>query len=386
MSNALRGEDGLRRADDALRRRPVAPAIPAFEHVRARAERRGASPSLWAGAGLALLLVVILVRPVTIERSPAASYARPFDLPAGVAVASPAGTLIAVTDATTLRIIDAVGHTIATAPALRYPRWLPDSSAIVGTLDRAGTGVDVPLPLVLVARDGTTTPLGIDLPATSLGSLAVAADGRALAVQDGAVVVRVATDGATRRTIASGVVVGWDARGRLLVRDGGSLIAFAESGEGVVLSVPALPARVDTRISPDGTAAIIAGTRGTLVIGDRDISPIAADLDTAPALWIGGRELVARAPDGALWAIDARTLARRPLAAVLDAEAWSSVRAISGGHLLWFRAASGHAHVVDLLTGADRVIDGLSATSTFQALSEERFLVTGREQLLITTR
>jgi hypothetical protein len=81
-----------------------------------------------------------------------------------------------------------------------------------------------------------------------------------------------------------------------------------------------------------------------------------------------------------------RSQVERDLVASLTDEGWSSLRAVSGGVAVWFRASAGEAHLIDLATGGERIVAGLSAASTFQPLAEGRFLVTGREALVIGAR
>src|SRR6185503_20588179 len=102
--------------------------------------------------------------------------------------------------ASSMRIVDLDGATVAASSAvLRYPRWLPDSSGLVGIIDRANAGVDVRLPLAVVERDGRVSLLGMDVPATSLAYLSISADGRSIALQDGTAIVMADRAGAPAR-------------------------------------------------------------------------------------------------------------------------------------------------------------------------------------------
>ena len=378
-------ERDVRVVDELLARAPRAPSVPPFEHVIARAQSRSRLLPLLLVAGLAALLVVIVVRPEQ-GGSPVASAARAIDIGAGVALAAPAGDVIAVTDASSTRIVDPDGATVAASNAvLRYPRWLPDSSGLVGIVDRANAGVDVRLPLAVVERDGRVSLLGMDVPATSLAYLSISADGRSIALQDGAAVLMIDRGGGGARTIANGTLVGWDAQGRVLVRDGASVVAVVPTdGSRHILATAGVPARVEARLSPDGSAAIVVGPGAAFSVQAAELVPLPASVSSTQ--WSGARELLGRRPSGQLFAYDVRSGAERGLVASLTDEGWSALRSVSAGVAVWFRAAAGEAHLVDLATGGERVVAGLSATSTFQPLADARFLVTGRETLLIGSR
>ena len=379
----MSGRD-MRAIDELLMRSPRAPSVPAFELVMARARRRSRLLPLVLAAGLAALLVVILVRPDQ-EGAPAASAARSIDIGAGVALAAPSGDVIAVTGASSMRIVDPDGATLAASNAvLRYPRWLPDSSGLVGIVDRADAGVDVRLPLAVVERDGRVSLLGIDVPATSLAYLSISADGRSIALQGGAAVVVIDRAGGGARTIANGTLVGWDPDGRVLLRDGASVIAIVVAdGSRRVLAAAGVPARIEARLSPDGSAAILVGPGAAFSVQVTELVPLPAAVSTQ---WLGARDLLGRRPSGQLFAYDVRSRLERDLVASLTDEGWSSLRAVSSGVAVWFRAPAGEAHLVDLATGGERIVNGLSATSTFQPLADGRFLVTGRDSLVIGAR
>lgn len=379
----MSGRD-MRAIDELLMRSPRAPSVPAFELVMARARRRSRLLPLVLAAGLAALLVVILVRPDQ-EGAPAASAARSIDIGAGVALAAPSGDVIAVTGASSMRIVDPDGATLAASNAvLRYPRWLPDSSGLVGIVDRADAGVDVRLPLAVVERDGRVSLLGIDVPATSLAYLSISADGRSIALQDGAAVVVIDRAGGGARTIANGTLVGWDPDGRVLLRDGASVIAIVVAdGSRRVLAAAGVPARIEARLSPDGSAAILVGPGAAFSVQVTELVPLPAAVSTQ---WLSARDLLGRRASGQLFAYDVRSRLERDLVASLTDEGWSSLRAVSSGVAVWFRAPAGEAHLVDLATGGERIVNGLSATSTFQPLADGRFLVTGRDSLVIGAR
>jgi hypothetical protein len=311
----------------------------------------------------------------------AGTASRAIDLGSGAVFTSPNGG-IAVSDAAGVRLLDADGRLVATVPmAVRYPRWLPDGSGLVAQLDVPGAAA---APIVVVERDGRVTALGVDLSGSAAAYLSISPDGRTLAYQEGATIVLVDRHGgAPARTLNAATLVGWDAQGRLLTRDGATLRALTSSGEPTLeLALPPGAAGyLEARVSPDRSATIIvSGQMGWSIDRDR-IAPLPADVRVD--LWIGDRELLGRRGDGRLVAFDVRTQALRPLDAVLDAAGWRDARAISDRVLGIFTPLGGELRLVDLATGEARLLRGLPAASALQTLGRGTFLVTGPSPRLV---
>ena len=372
----------LARYDDLIARQPRVPRLRSYDEVRRRSER-SSRPALTVAvvgaAGAALVLAAALLASPPQRESSSAAVSRPIDLGSGLALAAPSGGLIAASDASGIRIYDADGRVVAaTSLAARYARWLPDASGLVAQLDRPGATATTRLPFVVIERDGRLTSLGADLPGVAAAYLSVSPDGRSIAAQDDAGIILLDRFGVTPARALSdrATLVGWDARGRVLARDGATLRAIAPSGASIEIVLPAdAGGRLEARLSPDRTATVVAGAGVAWTFEADRLVPLPAGISSD--LFAGPREVLGRRQDGRIVAYDLRTGTARSLNAVLDDATWRAVRGISDGVLVSFNPLGGEARLFDLATGEERVVRGLAASSTLQPLGAGRFLVTG---------
>jgi len=302
--------------------------------------------------------------PPTPSPSPTPEALRPLELTlkVGTPGASPDGSVITIEDTRqgALTFFDRNGVQMGSVGGLALgvqSAWLPDSSGLL-VAKGPRNGFD----LVVVESNGSLTklPLRNALPSTVRAS----PNGRLIAAAAGDIVI-VARDGTDYVIVPDtngASLVGWDARGGLVYREGRLV-----HGLGANTFVAPLPddvtddpnALLAGMASPDGKVNVVLfkndQARALFVIGDRITEGHAIFSG-----WVGSHEMLTR--HNGEWFVDdpvAGTAERAPVPTSA-----SILRAFKDT-IVWTTTARDAVHVTNIRTGRERMVQDVPLTSLF---------------------
>jgi hypothetical protein len=353
--------------------RRVHVAVRPFPKMGARRVRSTTSLTVAAAAiGVAVLAVAVVAPALFGGREfrslgpvPVAAL-QELTLPSGVLLPSPSGALLAVRAPSEVALFDLDGREVARhAGEIEAARWQPSGNQLLVTL-RSGDASR----LATLDQNGLR-PMDVSLPRDTY--TATSPDGSAIAAKIAPREIAVIIQGeiASRISVSeSALLLGWDADGAIIIREGEMLRALSRDGaeQWNVGLPPSLGRDPRAALSPDRSVAIVAGTGGAWAIRQRALWPV-PQLD-----WIGGHDLLLRHADGTLASLDTASGATREIPYALAAGA--SVRAATDGYVV-VSPDAGDLIVVQLATGRERTLSGFRRSNNVFRLATSRFLVPG---------